>query len=61
MSIRFFKRLRQAEGLFATDLCRVPKALDPVQDSECGRMIKRALDLQARVVDGTIWKELGHA
>jgi 4-hydroxy-tetrahydrodipicolinate synthase len=61
VSIRFFKRLRQAEGLFATDLCRVPKALDPVQDSECGRMIKRALDLQARVVDGTIWKELGHA
>jgi 4-hydroxy-tetrahydrodipicolinate synthase len=61
VSIRFFKALRQAEGLFASDLCRVPKRLDPVQDLECRRMIERALDLQARVVDGSIWKEFGHA
>ncbi len=61
VSIRFFKRLCQAEGLFATDRCRVPGPLDPVQEAECQRMVQRALDLQARVVDGTIWKELGHA
>jgi 4-hydroxy-tetrahydrodipicolinate synthase len=61
VSIRFFKRLRHAEDLFATDRCRVPGPLDAVQEAECERMIRRALDLQARVVDGTIWKELGHA
>ncbi len=61
VSIRFFKRLRYAEGLFATDRCRVPGPLDPVQETECRLMVKRALDLQARVVDATIWKELGHA
>jgi len=59
VSIRFFKRLRQVEGLFATDRCRVPGPLDPVQEAECGRMIERALDLEKRVVEGTIWKEPG--
>jgi dihydrodipicolinate synthase/N-acetylneuraminate lyase len=61
VSIRFFKKLRRAEGLFATERCRVPGPLDALQEAEAERMARRALDLQACVVDGTIWKEIGHA
>lgn len=58
VSIRFFKRLRQAENLFATARCRLPPPLDAVQEAEAERMVRRAIDLQARVLDGTIWTEI---
>ncbi|MBL8698581.1 MAG: dihydrodipicolinate synthase family protein [Alphaproteobacteria bacterium] len=51
VSIRFFKRLRAAEGVFATDHCRPPVApLDAVQAAEAERMVLRALALQRDVV-----------
>ena len=50
VSIRFFKRLRHAEGLFATDRCRLPPPLDAVQAAEADRMVRAALDLQALVL-----------
>jgi len=50
VSIRFFKQLRQAEGLFATDRCRPPvAALDPIQQAQADALVARALALQARV------------
>lgn len=49
VSIRFFKRLRQVEGLIAADRCRLPPPLDPVQQAECERMVRRAIELQAAV------------
>jgi dihydrodipicolinate synthase/N-acetylneuraminate lyase len=61
VSIRFFKKLRHVEGLFATDRCRLPPPLDAVQTAEADRMTRRAIDLQARVVDGRIWAELAPA
>lgn len=49
VSIRFFKMLRAAEGVFSTDLCRPPvPELDPVQREEARTMVARALALQAR-------------
>lgn len=47
VSIRFFKQLRQAEGLIATDHCRLPPPLDVVQQAEAERMVRRAIELQA--------------
>jgi 4-hydroxy-tetrahydrodipicolinate synthase len=48
VSIRFLKRLRHAEGIFATDRCRPPVAeLDPFQAREADRLVRRALALQA--------------
>ncbi|MEQ9037820.1 MAG: dihydrodipicolinate synthase family protein [Silicimonas sp.] len=45
-SIRFFKDLRQAEGLFGTNLCRTPSAeYDPVQKVEAGHALASALAL----------------
>jgi 4-hydroxy-tetrahydrodipicolinate synthase len=61
VSIRFFKRLRRAEGIFTTDRCRAPAPLDAVQSREADLMVRRALTLQRAVVDGTIWQELGDA
>ncbi len=47
VSIRFFKMLRQTEGVFATDLCRDAVApLDPLQLGEALRLVQYALDLQ---------------
>lgn len=47
VSIRFLKRLRRAEGLFATDRCRPPVAeLDPVQQRQADALVVRALALQ---------------
>jgi len=54
VSIRFFKRLRRAEGLFATDRCRLPPPLDAVQQAEAERMVRRAIDLQAEVLAGRV-------
>lgn len=49
VSIRFFKQLRRAEGLFATSRCRPPvDALDPIQQAQADALIARALALQAR-------------
>jgi 4-hydroxy-tetrahydrodipicolinate synthase len=46
VSIRFFKQLRKARGLFATDRCRPPVAdLTPEQQAEAGPLLKAALDL----------------
>lgn len=50
VSIRFFKRLRHAEGLFATDRCRLPPPLDAVQQAAAERMVLRAIELQAQVL-----------
>ena len=50
VSIRFFKRLRRAEGLFATERCRPPVAeLDPIQQRQADALVARALDLQAHL------------
>ncbi|WP_316979871.1 dihydrodipicolinate synthase family protein [Shumkonia mesophila] len=47
VSIRFFKALRRAAGLFATDACRPPvAALDAVQDRECRRLVDWALEIE---------------
>lgn len=49
VSIRFFKALRLAAGLFATEICRPPVApLDAVQDAECRRLVDLALDIERR-------------
>jgi len=53
VSIRFFKQLRRAEGLFVTDRCRPPvAALDPIQQRQADALVARALGLQARVAAG---------
>lgn len=61
VSIRFFKKLRLAEGIFATDRCRVPALLDDIQGREADFMVRKALALQQAVVDGTIWEEFADA
>ncbi|WVX48455.1 4-hydroxy-tetrahydrodipicolinate synthase [Roseobacter fucihabitans] len=51
ISIRFFKELRKAEGLFESGKCRQPGAVfDPVQESEAAIAMGRALVL-AREID----------
>ncbi len=48
VSIRFFKQLRYAQGLFATDNCREPVApLDGFQQRSAARLVALALSLQA--------------
>lgn len=48
VSIRFWKRLRCRQGIFATDRCRPPvRPLDPVQEQEAGRLVRRAVALEA--------------
>jgi len=50
VSIRFFKMLRRAQGLFATDLCRDGvMALDPLQSAEAERLVRYALELEDSV------------
>ncbi|MEM7024588.1 MAG: dihydrodipicolinate synthase family protein [Pseudomonadota bacterium] len=50
VSIRFFKRLRAATGIFTTDRCRPPvPPLDPFQDSTAERLIRSAQALDARL------------
>lgn len=47
VSIRFFKALRHAAGLFETDACRPGVApLDPIQAEECRRLVARALEIE---------------
>ncbi len=50
VALRFFKRLRAAEGVFATDAVRPPvPPLDAYQQAEADRLIGRVLALQARM------------
>jgi 4-hydroxy-tetrahydrodipicolinate synthase len=47
VSIRFFKALRHAAGVFATDACRPGvAALDAIQAEECRRLAARALEVE---------------
>ncbi len=47
VSIRFFKALRHAAGLFETDACRPGvAALDAIQAEECRRLVARALEIE---------------
>ena len=47
VSIRFFKQLRHASGLFATDRCRPPvPEFDAIQAAECDRLLRLALDVE---------------
>ena len=47
VSIRFFKALRHAAGLFETDACRPGVApLDAIQTEECRRLVARALEIE---------------
>lgn len=47
VSIRFFKALRKAAGLFETDACRPGvAALDAIQAEECRRLVARALEIE---------------
>ncbi|MBM6593532.1 dihydrodipicolinate synthase family protein [Microvirga pudoricolor] len=48
ISIAFFKMLRRAQGIFATDVHRCELRLDPVQKQIAGALVRRALDLDAR-------------
>lgn len=53
VSIRFLKKLRCAEGLFATDLCRPPvPEFDAHQQRQADRLLARALELQDAVRRG---------
>lgn len=50
VSIRFLKRLRFVEGIFASEHCRPPvPPLDEIQSAETDRLIARALALQGEV------------
>jgi 4-hydroxy-tetrahydrodipicolinate synthase len=50
VSIRFFKRVRQLQGVFAHDCCREPTmALDRYQAASLERLAERAVALDARV------------
>ncbi len=52
ISIRFFKRLRQREGIFRTDVCRAPvRVLDAHQSRECDVQIERVLRLQSELAN----------
>jgi len=45
ISIRFFKELRKAEGLFATSACRINSSFDAIQQREAEQALKLALSL----------------
>ena len=52
VSIRFFKQLRRARGLFATDRCRPPVAhFDAVQQREADRLVALALSLETGLAE----------
>ncbi len=53
VALRFFKRLRRAEGVFATDACRPPvPPLDAFQAAEADRLIALVRELQERLAGG---------
>lgn len=45
ISIRFFKELRKAEGLFDTAVCRINSSFDAVQQREAEHALKLAMSL----------------
>jgi len=45
ISIRFFKELRKAEGLFDTAACRINASFDDVQQREAAHALKLAISL----------------
>lgn len=45
ISIRFFKELRKAEGLFDTAACRINSSFDAVQQTEAEHALKLAMSL----------------
>jgi 4-hydroxy-tetrahydrodipicolinate synthase len=50
VSIRFFKRLRKARGLFASEFCRPPvPPLDGLQEKEADRLIGKAFGLSSEL------------
>ncbi len=52
VSIRFFKQLRRARGLFASDRCRPPVAqFDAVQQHEANRLVALALSLDSDLAE----------
>lgn len=54
-SIRFFKALRVASGLFATDHCRPPVAPLPDGDlAECGRLVTAAMEIEKELSSGSV-------
>ncbi len=54
ISIRFFKMLRHAEGLFSSDICRPPiKQLDDQQRMEAARLIHYVAGVQSDLVSST--------
>jgi 4-hydroxy-tetrahydrodipicolinate synthase len=53
VSIRFLKHLRHRQGIFATDRCRVPPALDAFQQAEMAMLVARALALDAEAAQET--------
>jgi len=51
VSIRFWKRVRRQEGLFATDHCRPPiPPLDAVQDRQARSLARRAAELDREML-----------
>jgi 4-hydroxy-tetrahydrodipicolinate synthase len=51
VSIQFWKRVRQRQGLFATTRCRPPiRPLDAVQAAEADRLAERARALDAEIL-----------
>ncbi len=50
VSIRFWKRYRVAQGVFATDRCRASvRPLDPVQSAEADLLVGRAIALDSEI------------
>ena len=53
VSIRFWKRVRRRQGIFATERCRPPvRALDRIQEDEAERLARRAIALEGEVGAG---------
>lgn len=54
VSIRFFKALRKAAGVFPTDACRPGvAALDAIQTEESRRLVERALEIERKLTTET--------
>lgn len=52
VSIRFFKRLREIDGTFATDICRPPTGvLDPFQQASLDALAPRAVALDRAIAN----------
>ena len=54
VSIRFWKRVRMLEGIFATSECRAARPLDPVQAADAGMLAARAVRLSRDLLEGAV-------